>query len=73
MKIAIFGKQYQISDRDVLQQLFDTLTHLKCEICIEKEFLDMISQDNYLHTPSPISLIKSCDFEADMALSIGGD
>ena len=33
----------------------------------------MISQDNYLHTPSPISLIKSCDFEADMALSIGGD
>ena len=73
MKIAIFGKQYQISDRDVLQQLFDTLTHLKCEICIENEFLEMISQDNYLHTPSPISLIKSCDFEADMALSIGGD
>lgn len=72
MKIAIFGKQYRPSDREVLQQLFDTLIMLECDICIEQDFFDMLLTDNFLQIPTTCSIDKN-DFIADMALSIGGD
>jgi NAD+ kinase len=72
MKIAIFGKQYHPSYQGVVQNLFDTLTDFGCEICIEQEFFDMLLIDNALHLPK-MSCISNNDFDADMALSIGGD
>ena len=72
MRIAIFGKQYHTSYREVLQELFNTLVGLQCDICIEQDFVDMLLTDSLLELPS-MSHITSDDFNADMALSIGGD
>lgn len=72
MKIAIFGKQYHTSYQEVLQELFDTLVALRCDIHIEQEFLDMLLTDPALQLPD-MSSITSNNFDADMALSIGGD
>ena len=72
MKIAIFGKQYRTSFHDVMQQLFDTLTALHCEVCIEDEFLRLLETDHSLHLPAMLPIVGDT-FEADMALSIGGD
>ncbi|MBR3950408.1 MAG: NAD kinase [Bacteroidaceae bacterium] len=72
MKIAIFGKQYHSSYREVLQELFNTLVGLGCKICIEREFVDMLLSDTTLQLPD-MSYICNNNFDADMALSIGGD
>ncbi len=72
MRIAIFGKQYHTSYREVLQELFNTLVSLKCDICIEQDFVDMLLTDSFLELPT-MSCITHHDFNADMALSIGGD
>lgn len=72
MKIAIFGKQYRATDREVVQQVLNTLARLACDACIEAEFDEMLRQDASLQLP-PICHIVDNDFEADMALSIGGD
>ncbi len=72
MKIAIFGKQYHSSYREVLQELFNTLVGLGCKICIEREFVDMLLSDATLQLPD-MSYICNNNFDADMALSIGGD
>lgn len=72
MKIAIFGKQYEHAHVKVVQQLFDTLFHYNCEICVEATYLDMLLNDNELYIPCEVSVCDDC-FTADMALSIGGD
>lgn len=72
MKIAIFGKQYHTSYQEVVQELFDTLVALGCEICIEQEFVDMLLTDSALQLPD-MNYISDHNFDADMALSIGGD
>ena len=72
MKIAIFGKQYTARQGSVMQQLFNTLSKNNCEICIEEDFMQLLSQDNNLSLPA-MSIIRDNRFCADMALSIGGD
>lgn len=72
MKIAIFGKQYDKSFRNVMQQLFDTLMQHRCTVCIEDVFLDMLLNDCELRLPQ-VASIRHNEFTADMALSIGGD
>lgn len=72
MKIAIFGKQYHTSYHNVMQQLFDTLSALNCHVCIETSFLQMLEQDHTLNLPI-MQPIADTNFDADMALSIGGD
>ena len=72
MKIAIFGKQYNPSYQEVVQELFDTLVAHGCEVCIEQEFVDMLRTDSALQLPD-MSYICNHNFDADMALSIGGD
>lgn len=72
MRIAIFGKQYLPNNYDVLNDLLRVLSQYKCDICIEKSFLEMLLTDSRLEL-SHLETIDSPAFSADMALSIGGD
>jgi NAD+ kinase len=72
MKVAIFGKQYNYSDRSIMQRLFATLERWSCEVCIESEFANMMRSDELLCLPATCT-IENNNFEADIALSIGGD
>lgn len=72
MKVAILGKQYNTLHRDAMQQLFDTLTNHKNEIVIEESFYNMLHKDSSLQLPDNCSVTDN-NFDAQMALSIGGD
>lgn len=72
MKVAILGKQYNTLHRDAMQQLFDTLTLHKNEIVIEESFYNMLHKDSSLQLPDNCSVTDN-NFDAQMALSIGGD
>lgn len=72
MKVAILGKQYNTLHRDAMQQLFDTLTLHKNEIVIEESFYNMLHKDTSLQLPDNCSVTDN-NFDAQMALSIGGD
>lgn len=72
MKIAIFGKKYETTDRVIVQQLLDRLVELKCNIGIEQLLHNQMQQDAELQIPA-VEVLTQDDFSADMALSIGGD
>lgn len=72
MKIAIFGKKYETTDRVIVQRLLDRLVELKCNIGIEQLLHNQMQQDAELQIPA-VEVLTQDDFCADMALSIGGD
>lgn len=72
MKIAIFGKKYDTTERVIIQQLLNRLVMLHCNISIEELLYEQMQQDSQLHIPL-VTVITQNDFSADMALSIGGD
>ncbi len=71
IKIAIFGCCNQINNAKHIKQLFNLLKEKNANILIEKEFCD------YLYNKFQLDIIENVivdkNFEADFALSIGGD
>lgn len=72
MKIAIFGKTYDTTERVIVQQLLDQLVAMKCSIGIEQLLYNQMQQDAALQLPE-VEVLAQDNFCADMALSIGGD
>ena len=72
MKIAIFGKKYNTTERVIIQQLLNRLVMLNCDISIEQLLYEQMKQDTALQMPH-VGVVAQNDFCADMALSIGGD
>lgn len=72
MKIAIFGKKYDTTERVIIQRLLDRLVLLNCDISIEQLLYEQMKQDTALQMPQ-VGVVAQNDFCADMALSIGGD
>lgn len=70
MKIAIFGSKQQ--DKGQVEILFKILMDNKVEIYTQERFYQYLK--NTLHLPYNVSgIITNDDFEADLAISIGGD
>lgn len=72
MKIAIFGKKYNTTERVIIQRLLNRLVMLNCDISIEQLLYEQMKQDTALQMPH-VGVVTQNDFCADMALSIGGD
>ena len=72
MKIAIFGKKYNTTERVIIQRLLNRLVMLNCDISIEQLLYEQMKQDTALQMPR-VGEVAQNDFCADMALSIGGD
>ena len=72
MRIAVFGKDYQQSDRDIMQCVLDTLSEHSISIAMDTRLYSILRRDTHLQLP-PIETITDNNFIADMALSIGGD
>lgn len=72
MKVAIYGNMYQENYLNQLSNFLDALSHSEIKIEMESTFYNYLSR--LLPQPPMVdAVIVGKDFEADMAISIGGD
>ncbi|MFG6382322.1 MAG: NAD kinase [Muribaculum sp.] len=72
MRIAVFGNTYQEQHLDSLLQLFERLSHRNAWVEMERSFYNYLCR--MLPTPPKVNdIITGDDFNAAIALSIGGD
>ena len=69
---AIFGNTYQPKKCEAVQKLFDALTALGIVPIIDRPFFDYLKNEMHITIPRH-ELITNDDFEADFAVSMGGD
>lgn len=72
MRIAIFGNTYQTEKAHPVLRLFQLLDEHKAEVYVCQDFYKFLETNQNFH-PAIKGLIDSSDFEADMAISVGGD
>ena len=71
-RCAIFGNTYQPKKCEAVQKLFDALAISDMEPLIDHSFYDYLTQEMHVSV-SGHQLIDDDDFEADVAVSMGGD
>ena len=72
MKFAIFGNPYQVNKSAHVLRLIEILLHYQAGLCIDREFY-LFLRDVAREKLPAIRQFVGDDFEAYMALSIGGD
>jgi len=73
MKIAIFGRVFKEKDRDLIQNLFKTVTERAIKISIHKGYLEQIYTAN-IEIPESIDTFEELKTNPpDLLISIGGD
>ena len=71
-RCAIFGNTYQPKKCEAVQKLFDALTAFGFVPLIDRPFFEYLSEDMHIAVPAH-QLITDDSFEADFAVSMGGD
>ena len=71
-RCAIFGNTYQPKKCEAVQKLFDALTTFGIVPLIDRPFFDYLKEEMHVGIPEH-QLITDDDFEADFAVSMGGD
>ena len=69
---AIFWNTYQPKKCEAVQKLFDALTAFGIVPLIDRPFFEYLSEDMHIAVPAH-QLITDDSFEADFAVSMGGD
>lgn len=72
LRFAIFGNTYQANKSVCVQQLFTLLEERRADILIDHAFHDYLCRQPGM-TVRAQGLIEDCDFDADFAISLGGD
>lgn len=72
LKFAIFGNIYQHKKSAAIRSLMDTLTRHQARISVDAEYYDFLHA-NQLADLSMADDFSGDDFEADFAISMGGD
>jgi NAD+ kinase len=72
MKLAVFGSKYQKDKLPVIRRLFDKLREKDMDIRVDSAFLDFLSEEMG-YVPDVNGTIEGDDFDADVAISVGGD
>ena len=74
MKVGIYGQFYHKDSGIYIKELFDILNQENIEVCIEKNFLDLIHEHKILSKDyNHFSTFKELDTSYDLFFSIGGD
>lgn len=71
-RCAIFGNTYQPKKCEAVQKLFDALTAFGIVPLIDRPFFEYLSDEMHIAVPAH-QLITDDSFEADFAVSMGGD
>lgn len=72
LKFAIFGNEYQVRKSAPLQKVLSYLKERKAEVYIERDFHEFLSRERQL-LMKVTGIFSSRDFQADYAISMGGD
>ena len=72
MKIGVFGNKYQENRENQIRRVFDRLAYLGAEVWIEEDFYIYLKNE-LSYQPAMRGLISGSNFEAGIALSLGGD
>ncbi len=72
LRFAIFGNTYQAHKSACVQRLFSILESRKADILIDKDFNEYLANQAEVQV-HPTGLIEGGDFDADVAISLGGD
>lgn len=72
MRFAIFGNTYQAHKSFHAENLFRLLKQHNAQLTIQRDFHQFLTEELHLSLPAA-DLFDGNDFDADMAISIGGD
>ena len=72
LRFAIFGNVYQPRKSDSIQQILSFLSRQNAEIMVEREFYEYLTTTRHIDVHAD-HLIEGTGFDADFALSLGGD
>lgn len=72
LKFALFGNIYQARKSVAVQKLLSLLEERGAQLLIDQAFLHYLTSDMKINV-KPNAIIKGDDFEADVAISMGGD
>jgi len=73
MKVAIYGQTYQDNAIDYVIELLDELKKVDAEIAIEKNFFELLSENQSTDSYSIFTDTEGLDSSFDMFVSFGGD
>ena len=72
MRFVLFGNTYQTKKASHIERLLNTLRRLDCNLFIDASFYHFVKQE--LGLPfEPNGIFENGDFQADLAISMGGD
>lgn len=72
MRFAIFGNKHQTKKSESIEQLFAAIRNSKDTFVIDKPFYEFLCNEG-IEVPVPDGVILDDDFDADVAISFGGD
>lgn len=72
LKIAIFGNECQLHNERAIARVVQCLAQHKAEVYVDEPFLDYLRQSGNLPA-YPLTPFSGNDFDAQLALSLGGD
>lgn len=72
MKFAIFGNKHQTKKSKSIEQLFEAIIRHNDSFIIDKPFYDFLCGEGMV-LPAPFGFISDDKFDADIAISFGGD
>lgn len=72
LRFAIFGNTYQPRKSESIQRILACLLERKADVLMERDFYDFLTGGRQLPVDG-VQLFDGYDFEADFAISMGGD
>jgi NAD+ kinase len=72
LKFALFGNIYQAKKSAAIQKVLSCLSECGAVLSVDKEYYDFLKDDQLLDVPAA-RVFTANDFEADFAISMGGD
>lgn len=72
LRFALFGNVYQAKKSASIQKILTMLAQLGADIYVEREYYEFLAAQQRFNV-QPTRIIDGTDFEADFALSMGGD
>ena len=72
MKFAIFGNKHQTKKSESIEHLFDAIMNRRDTFIIDEPFYEFLCNEG-IEVPEPESVISDGGFDADVAISFGGD
>lgn len=72
LKFALFGNIYQAKKSASIQNVLSCLSEFGAELSVDKEYYEFLTEQQQLDVPAG-SIFSGNDFQADFAISMGGD